>query len=137
MTKILANINSKFGHQLFLHVRLSGVKTAFVTRDDFLLQIGQLVFDKDYEAKKHKHVLNVRQIPYTAEVLIVQSGRLQYHIWDYDCVEKLLSKGIARKGDILILGKVAHSFKSLGKTRVIEIKQGPYLGKRDKIYGDK
>ena len=137
MTKILANINSKSGHQLFLHARLSGEKTEFVTRDDFLLQIGQLVFDKDYEAKKHKHVLNVRRIPYTAEVLMVQSGRLQYFIWDYDHVEKLLIKGIATKGDVLILCKVAHSFRSLKKTIIIEIKQGPYLGKRDKIYGKK
>lgn len=137
MVKIITEINSKLKHQLFLHARLNGKKTEFVTRDDFLLQIGQLIFKKDYEARKHKHVLNVRKIPYTAEVLIVQSGRLQYYIWDYEHAEKLLKSGVAVAGDILILGKVAHSFKSLSKTKIIEIKQGPYFGKRDKIYEDK
>src|SRR3989344_7397442 len=136
MTKIIADLTNRNGKQLFLHVRLSGRKTKFVTKDDFLLQIGQLVFEKGYEAKKHKHILNVRHIPYTAEVLIVQSGRLQYFIWDYDNAGQLLIKGVARKDDVLILGKVAHSFKSLTKTKIIEIKQGPYLGKHDKLYGD-
>lgn len=137
MTKIITNIKSKSGNQLFIHVRLSGKKTEFVTKDDFLLQIGRLVFEKNYVAKKHKHVLNVRRIPYTAEVLIVQSGRLQYFIWDYDNIELLLKRGIAIADDILILGKVAHSFRSLTNTKIIEVKQGPYLGKLDKIYGDK
>ena len=134
MTKIISQITTKSGHQLFVHVRLTAKKTEFVTKNDFFLQIGQLVFEKNYEAKKHKHVLNVRRIPYTAEFLLVQSGRLEYFIWDYDNAEKLIKTGIAKANDLLILGKVAHSFRSLSKTRIIEVKQGPYLGILDKIY---
>lgn len=134
MNKIIFSLQTKRGEQLFLHIRLTGKVTEFITKDSFLLQVGQLVFPKGYYAKKHKHKINIRHIPYTAEVLFIKSGRLKYNIWDYDNPAKLIKEGIAEENEILILGKVAHSFESLSMTKIIEIKQGPFLGSKDKIF---
>ena len=134
--KIIKKIISSKGELLFLHANMNGTETEFITSNDFLLQVGHLIFPKDYIAKKHRHAIVPRQIPYTAEVLLILSGRLKYSMWDYNNPNIIIAKGIARKHDILLLGKVGHSFVNLIKSKIIEIKQGPYLGKLDKEYDE-
>lgn len=117
---------------LFYHARNECSQTSFLTPPGFFLQVGHLVFAEEYAVRKHRHILSNRQIPYTAEVLLIISGRLKYDIWDYDYPHIQLACGMAGAGEILILGRVAHSFQSLEPTKVLEVKQGPYLGIEDK-----
>lgn len=132
--KIINSIYSKEGELRFLHLRISGKETNFITPNDFLLQVGHLVFPKNYVTKRHRHAVVPRKILYTAEVLLILSGKLEYTISDYKQSEKILTVGIANAYEILILGKVGHSFKSIVKSEIIEVKQGPYLGRLDKEY---
>ena len=132
--KIINSIYSKEGELRFLHLQINGSKTSFFVPADFLLQVGHLVFPKDNLTKRHRHAVVPRKILYTAEVLIIISGKLEYTISDYKQSEKILIKGIANPHEILILGKVGHSFKSIVKSEIIEVKQGPYLGCLDKEY---
>lgn len=132
--KIINSIYSKEGELRFLHFRITGKETNFITPNDFLLQIGHLVFPKDYMTKKHRHAVIPRKILYTAEVLIILSGKLEYTISDYKQSKKILTMGIANAREVLILGKVGHSFRSKVKSEIIEVKQGPYLGRLDKEY---
>lgn len=132
--KIINSIYSKEGELRFLHLRIIGKETNFITPNDFLLQVGHLVFPKDYGTKRHRHAVVPRKILYTAEVLLILSGKLEYTISDYKQSEKILTVGIANANEVLILGKVGHTFKSIVKSEIIEVKQGPYLGRLDKEY---
>lgn len=132
--KIINSIYTKDGELRFLHLGIKGNETNFFTPNEFLLQMGHLVFPKGYATKKHRHAVVPRKILYTAEVLIILSGKLEYIISDYKYPDKILAKGIAHAHEILILGKVGHAFKSIIKSEIIEVKQGPYLGRLDKEY---
>ncbi|MBI4008804.1 hypothetical protein HY357_01075 [Candidatus Roizmanbacteria bacterium] len=132
--KIIRSIYSNSGELRFLHFKISSKETNFIAPNDFLLQVGHLVFPSQYTTKRHRHAVVPRKILYTAEVLIILSGKLEYTISDYKQPDKALSNGIAKAREVLILGKVSHSFKSLIRTEIIEVKQGPYLGRLDKEY---
>lgn len=127
-------IISKEGELLFMHITAKSEVTEFFTDAEFYLQVGQLIFKNGYEVKKHRHTASVREIPITAEVLLIQSGELEYKVWDYDEPAILLEQGVGNIGDILIFGRVAHSFKSQSLSKILEIKQGPYLGEQDKEF---
>jgi len=137
MSRVIKSKYSSAGELLFLHADLSTKKTEFITKNDFLLQVGKLIFPKNYSVRKHKHSTTIRKIPYTAEVLFVVSGKIKYRIWDYLQVSKMIEEGIASKGEVLVLGKVGHSFETLSKVKIIEVKQGPYLGRIDKLFEEK
>lgn len=122
------------GELLFLHTTLNHAKTEFIGTHDFPLQVGHLLFPEKYSAKRHKHTLTERKIRRTAEVLIILSGQVEYSIWDYDHHDTRIAHGIAGPKDVLLLGKVGHSFTSVTKAEMVEIKQGPYLKNLDKEY---
>jgi len=130
--RTLTELRTEQSELLFLHGCLDAAETTFVSPDSFPLQVGLLVFGPGREVKRHRHAMIGRQIPFTCEVLIVTAGSLEFFVWDYDHPDKLLSNGVATTGEILLFGRVAHSFRSRGEARVLEVKQGPYLGPRDK-----
>lgn len=127
--KIINEICSKNDMLLFKHVRLTGENTQFFTPKSFPLQVGMVVKENSSEINKHKHAKDPGKINFTAEILIILKGKLAYSVWDFNFPDKKLSQGVAVAGDILILGRVAHSFKSMTKVKLIEVKQGPFLAK--------
>ena len=44
-----------------------------------------------------------------------------------------LKSTILQKGDIILLASGGHGFQVLEEVEMVEIKQGPYLGAKDKI----
>lgn len=134
MSKIIDAAYGADGGLLVLHLEPDSERTEFFTGDEFFLQVGRLCFDEGQEVRKHRHLSAERRVPYSAEVLIVSSGRLEYTVWDYANPSNQIRQGVAEAGQILVFGKVAHSFRSLTDTKIIEVKQGPYLGERDKEF---
>ena len=51
----------------------------------------------------------------------------------YDNKKMLLKSKLIKKNDIIILLSGGHGFKVIKKAKFIEVKQGPYIEKKDKI----
>ena len=103
----------------------------FVTKDSDLMQLGFLDHKKNHIINSHIHTISPRIINYCTEVLIIEKGELKIKF--YDQRHKDIKKDkILSSGDIIILFKGGHGFKIMKKTQIIEVKQGPYLNKKDK-----
>ena len=127
----IKSVRSKNGELLFLHGNLRGDSTQFFTEIQDLLQIGYIVFKKNYKVQAHRHRMRQGTHGY-AEVLYVLEGKVKYEIFDYRNISKSVSSGVAMEGDVLFIGRVSHRFVALGNVRLLEIKQGPYPQEGDK-----
>ena len=65
-----------------------------------------------------------------SELLILFSGKLKVYFYK----KKIFYKSIIlRQKDMILLLSGAHGFKVLEKLEMIEVKQGPFTGDKDKI----
>ena len=103
----------------------------FITKDQDLLQLGFLNHNKDYKIKSHIHLKKPRIINYCTEVLLIEEGKVKIKFYDHKNKDIKKDK-ILKDGDIIILFQGGHGFKILEKTKIIEIKQGPYIEGKDK-----
>ena len=103
----------------------------FVTNEKDLLQLGFINHSKGHIIQPHKHLKKIRMIKYCTEVLIVEKGRMKIKFYDNKNRDIKKDK-ILNKGDIIILFQGGHGFDVLAETKIIEIKQGPYIEGKDK-----
>ena len=104
----------------------------FISQPDNNLQIATMSRGKSKESKPHRHVDNVRTIVGTSEVIIVTRGKIQISIYDFD--DKPLATYKLKKLDVVYFLEGGHSIKFGRNSRIYEIKQGPYLFDKDKIF---
>jgi uncharacterized protein YjlB len=71
-----------------------------------------------------------RHIVGTPEVLVVRRGRCEADIYNEE--QQLVATRELREGDILILVCGGHGFRMLEDTVLLEVKQGPYAGLKEK-----
>ena len=83
----------------------------------------------------HVHNPVAREVIYTQEVLIIRSGQLRVDF--YDDEKCYLESRILESGDVLQLISGGHGFEVLQDIEMLEIKQGPYIGEKDKTRFDK
>jgi len=103
----------------------------FVSKSNDLLQLGFLNHSKNHQIRPHIHKKRERLIDYCTEVLIVKEGSIKVFFYNYK--KKNINKSkILKKNDLIILFKGGHGFQVLKNTKIIEIKQGPYLKVSDK-----
>jgi hypothetical protein len=103
----------------------------FVTSNKDLLQLGFIKHKKNHKIKSHIHLKRPRKINYCTEVLIIESGKIKIKFYNLK-KEDIKKDKILGKGDIVILFKGGHGFSVIKPTKMIEIKQGPYLLLKDK-----
>ncbi len=99
------------------------------------LQLGTFIRPNRYKVEAHKHAnLRVPSTVYTTqEVLIVIRGRIQVAIYDRD--ESLVWVGNVGEGEAIHLIDGGHAVEVLENgTMFYEVKQGPYMGKDDKVH---
>jgi len=114
---------------LIRYKKKNGVK--FLTPSNLSHQIGSIRHKKNHIILPHLHLKNKRTIDYTSEVLIIQKGKIRMDLYSKN--KKYLFSKILVKDDILILIKGAHGFKILEPSDILEVKQGPYNNKIDKV----
>jgi mannose-6-phosphate isomerase-like protein (cupin superfamily) len=102
----------------------------FFTPSSFSQQIAQMSYDKGKVIDCHYHRNISRKTLSTQEVLIIKSGKLKVLLFDK---KKFFCSKILNSGDLILLASGGHGFKVLKKTVMIEVKQGPYSPKKDKI----
>ena len=112
--------------------RAEGIK--FFTPDDFSQQLAYMRRPTGYVIQPHVHNPVVREVQYTKEVLVIRSGRLRVDF--YDDSQIYLESRILSAGDIILLARGGHGFEMLEDCEIIEVKQGPYAGDKDKTRFD-
>ena len=102
----------------------------FFTPNHLNLQCGFMSHKKDHYIKPHLHLKRLNKIFYTSETIILLKGKLRIDF--YDNKKKYLFSKILNSSEIIVLISGGHGFKTLRSCEMIEVKQGPYLEKKDK-----
>ena len=103
----------------------------FFTNDDDSQQLGYMNRDEGYIIPPHRHNIVPRAVHLTQEVLFIRSGKVRVDFYDND--QNYIQSSILEKGEVILLADGGHGFKMLEKSEMIEVKQGPYCGERDKV----
>jgi len=103
----------------------------FFTPSDFSQQLGYMNRPKGHKIQPHKHRQVTREISLTQEVLFIKTGKVLVNFYNNE--QKLFTSEILNEGDIVLLASGGHGFEFLETSEIIEVKQGPYLHKDDKI----
>ena len=103
----------------------------FVTPGDYSQQLGYMRRERGYTVQPHVHNIVERRVHLTQEVLFIREGRVRVDFFSQD-KEYLLSKVVV-KGDVVLLAEGGHGVTMLEESEIVEVKQGPYIGERDKI----
>lgn len=104
----------------------------FFTPDDFSQQLAYMHHKKGKRIKPHFHNAIMREISFTQEVLFLKRGRLKVDLYKND--HSFHSTHILGNGDVILLAGGGHGFEALEDIEMIEVKQGPYTGDKDKKY---
>ena len=110
-------------------IKKNGVN--FISPKNFSHQVGFINHKSGYVVKPHTHKNFLRKIYKTSEVLFIKNGILRVDF--YVNKKKYLFSKILKKEDLIILNEGSHGFKVIKKCQLIEIKQGPFFKKLDKI----
>ncbi len=104
----------------------------FVSRPEDSLQLGVNHYTKGTLVKPHIHLPLERMLTNTLEILHIDSGASTLVLFD-DTRQKFYETEL-NSGDTVVLLRGGHALKILDQTRIIEVKQGPYLGPdKDKV----
>lgn len=99
----------------------------FVSSEGDFQQVGMWGYNKGQKLNPHIHRVKPRTVLRTQEVLFVKEGALKATI--YTEKEQFLKSVELHKGDIMILLNGGHGYEILeNNTKVLEVKNGPYLG---------
>lgn len=115
---------------LILRTQFNKNGIEFFTPSDFSQQLGYMKREAGYIIDPHVHNPVIRKVDYTKEVLFVKSGKLRVDF--YDSNQTYLKSEELNKGDVILLAYGGHGFEMIEDTELIEVKQGPYAGEKDK-----
>jgi hypothetical protein len=102
----------------------------FFTPDDFSQQLAYMNRPAGYKIDPHLHNKVQREVFYTQEVLFIKKGKVKVDF--YDNSKNYLDTRILETGDVIFLATGGHGFEMLEQTEMIEVKQGPFAGEKDK-----
>jgi hypothetical protein len=112
--------------------RENGIR--FFNSDNDSQQLGYMNRPIGYEIKPHRHNLVPREVHLTQEVLFIKSGKVRVDFYDNE--QNYVTSRILEQGDVILLSDGGHGFKMIEPSEIIEVKQGPYCGEKDKIRFD-
>ena len=104
----------------------------FITPSDSTQDVGFLKYKKDHAVKPHTHPAHKRVIFGTPETVLVKTGKIKYSF--YNSEGKFITSEVLTEGDVVVLISGGHGQKFLEETVVLVVKQGPYLGEKDKVF---
>ena len=99
----------------------------FITTDEEFIQVGTWNYDKGKVLDRHFHNIVNRSSNLTQECVVVMSGSMLVDI--YDDEQTLLGSKRLAAGDFAVFLAGGHGYEILEDgTRIIETKNGPFLG---------
>jgi hypothetical protein len=102
----------------------------FLTPASFSQQLAYMRHPTGKVIEAHVHNPVVRDTKNTLEVLVLKRGRLRVDFFTKE--QTYLESRILEAGDVILLASGGHGFEVLEEIEMIEVKQGPYAGDRDK-----
>jgi hypothetical protein len=103
---------------------------SFFTPNDLSQQLAYMRHPAGKMIAPHIHNPVPRSVAYTQETLFLKRGRLRVDFFDED--QNYLESSELVAGDVILLVKGGHGFEVLEEIEMIEVKQGPYAGDKDK-----
>jgi mannose-6-phosphate isomerase-like protein (cupin superfamily) len=103
----------------------------FFTQNDLSLQLAYMSHPTGKVIKPHVHNPVPREVQYTQEVLFIKQGRLRVDF--YNSQQEYLESRVLQGGDVILLATGGHGFEVLEELQMIEVKQGPYVGDRERV----
>jgi hypothetical protein len=92
------------------------------------LQLATWNYPKGQILKSHKHLVNVRTINRSQEVLICLEGIVKVKV--FDCFDKKIDEYYMTTKDFTIFYKGGHGYEIMSEeSKCVEVKNGPYIGK--------
>lgn len=107
---------------------------SFFTDNKAIQQFGYMNHKTNHIIKPHLHKRQTRKLLHTSEVILILKGVLRVDFYNNKKIY-LFSKFLREK-DIIMLVHGAHGFKVIKNVQMLEIKQGPYINKLDKVKFD-
>ncbi len=105
----------------------------FFSNQNEFLQVGQIYYPQNHKIPSHEHLEVNTNISTINEVLILVKGKMEVNLYLKRIQKHSL---IMNSGDAIVLMNGGHGFKMLEPSKIIEIKQGPYMGDLDKVRFD-
>ena len=102
----------------------------FITPNDYSQQVAYMHHPAGKNIDAHVHNIVSRNVVMTQEVLFIKKGRIRVDF--YDIYKDYLESVVLDAGDVILLIAGGHGFKVIEEVEMIEIKQGPYSGDKDK-----
>ena len=102
----------------------------FFTPDEFSQQLAFMKHPAGKVIQPHVHNSVQREVHYTKETLFIRKGKLRVDF--YTDQQTYIESYILETGDVILLSEGGHGFEMLEETEMIEVKQGPYAGEKDK-----
>jgi mannose-6-phosphate isomerase-like protein (cupin superfamily) len=102
----------------------------FFTPESFSQQLAYMKRPSGYKIPPHVHNEVHRKVIYTQEVLFVRKGKIKVDF--YDMKQNYLESRLVQAGDVILLASGGHGFEMLEESEMIEVKQGPFTGEKDK-----
>jgi mannose-6-phosphate isomerase-like protein (cupin superfamily) len=102
----------------------------FFTEDELSQQMGFMRHPAGKVIEPHVHNHISRSVNYTQEALFIRSGKIRVDF--YSDAQRYLFSHVLQAGDVVLLISGGHGFEVLEEVEMIEVKQGPYAGDRDK-----
>jgi mannose-6-phosphate isomerase-like protein (cupin superfamily) len=102
----------------------------FFTPNELSQQLAYMHHPTGKIIPPHVHNAVPREVTYTQEVLFIKSGKLRVDF--YNDRQDYLDSRVLEAGDVILLVTGGHGFEVLEEIEMIEVKQGPYVGDRDK-----
>lgn len=103
----------------------------FITPDEYSQQVAYMHHPAGKIIDAHLHNMVHRNVVMTQEVLFIKRGKLRVDF--YDSYEDYLESIILETGDVILLVSGGHGFTVLEEVEMVEVKQGPYSGDKDKV----
>lgn len=108
--------------------KAEGIK--FFTPNEFSQQLAYMNREKGYAIPPHVHNPVERKVYLTQEVLFIKSGKVRVDYYDDD--KQYLESRMLNLGDVVLFSGGGHGFTMMENSEIIEVKQGPYSGEKDK-----
>ena len=119
---------------LILRARYRKNGIEFFTPAEYSQQLAYMNRPQGYRILPHVHNEVHREVFLTQEVLFIKSGRVRVDF--YDNQRDYVADVVLEAGDVILLSAGGHGFTMLEPTEMIEVKQGPYAGEKDKTRFD-
>lgn len=103
----------------------------FFTPPSFSQQLAVMRHPAGKRIAAHSHKAVSRRVLRTQEVLLVRKGKVRVTL--YSAKRERLCARVLSAGDLILLCGGGHGFQMLEETTMVEIKQGPYAGDKDKV----